>query len=493
MAKLKQQIPWLSAALIITVVSFGLVFGTGGTVAAQAVRVAQAGGANQIFRSDLVVESGQVMQGDVTVYDGDVRIDNGGQIQGSLVVYRGDIQIEAGASVGRDVTSFSGDVMIDGQVGGDVASWSGDVDLAATARVEGGISVLSGEIHRDQGAYVGGNVAQGPHLRLPRMPNPEFPAPPNTVVDRSFGFFGWIGQLFLRLISAALLTALAALLVGVLVSARPELVSRVRGKMNENLALSFVVGLLANLALLFLAGLLSVTLCLLPIALIPILLLLGVNLVGWSAVSQVVGERITAYVKQPVQPALTAAVGAVALTGVVTLLWAMGGCFRFAGFLAVLGVASFGTGAVLLPWLNRERPAGEPPVRTAPTGEPPAGPRRGPAPAAPITPAAETVQPAAAASSDEAILKDDLAEPLDYVTAQDVLAAQAEEIQDDDFARIKGIGLVFEQRLKNAGIRTFGELAITTPERIAEIIGWPVERVLRSDINGQARYFSENR
>jgi predicted flap endonuclease-1-like 5' DNA nuclease len=512
MAKLKQQLPWLSAVLIVTVLSLGLVFGLGGTVEAQAFapqppvpaipvqfgpespRLAQAGGSNQVFRGDLDVEPGQVMRGDVTVYDGDVHINDGGQIQGNLVVYRGDIQIEAGGRVGGDVTAFSGDVQLDGQVGGDVASWSGDVDLASSARVEGGVSVLSGDIRRAEGAYVGGSVAQGPHLRLPRIPNPDFPAQPNTAVNRSGGFFGWIGQLFLRLIGAALLTALATLLVGVLVSARPDLISRTRGKMNESLALSFVVGLLANLVLLFLAGLLSVTICLLPIALIPILLIFGINLVGWSAVSQVAGERITGYVKQPVQPALTAAVGAIALTGVVTLLWAMGGCFRFAGFLALLGVASFGTGAVLLPWLDRGRLTGGPGGRTYTTGEPPAAPRSGPAaPSTASTPvASETAQPAAAVR-DEAVLKEELAEPLDYVTAQDVLEAQAEDVQDDSFVRIKGIGPVFEQRLKNAGIRTFGELAVTPPERIAEIIGWPVDRVERSDINGQARYFSENR
>jgi predicted flap endonuclease-1-like 5' DNA nuclease len=243
---------------------------------------------------------------------------------------------------------------------------------------------------------------------------------------------------------------------------------------------------------------------------VPILLLLGINLVGWTAVSQVVGERISTYVKQPVQPALTAAVGAVALTGVVTLLWAMGGCFRFIGFITVLGVVSFGTGAVLLPWLTGRRSDVMPPVRTYTTGEPPA------APSAPSTPARATTAEAAASGTAQsastsasvssgvssvastvgtegAALEDELAEPLDYVTAQDVLKAQAEDIQDDSFVIIKGIGPVFEQRLKNAGIRTFGELAITPPERIAEIIGWPVERVLRSDIAGQARYFSENR
>lgn len=500
MAKRKQQTRWLSAAVVVTVLSLVLVFGLDGqaqaqVAAPQAPRLAQAGG-EQIFRGDLVVEPGRVIDGDVAVYSGDVQVEEGGQIQGNLVIYSGDLEIRPGGSVGGDVTTFSGNIEIAGRVGGDVASWSGDVDLASTARVEGGISVLSGEIHREQGAYVGGSVAEGPQLRLPGAPSRELPVPPSTALrDRSVGFWGWIGQLFLRLIGAVLLTGLATLLVGVLAYARPELVSRVRGQMSENLALSFVVGLLANLVLLFLAGLLSATICLLPIALVPILLLLGINLAGWAAVSQVAGERISTWVKQPVQPALAAAVGAVALTGVMALLWAMGGCFRFIGFLAMLGVGSFGTGAVLLPWLSGRRTGGGPAVRTYTTGEPPAGP--GPAPAAPSTPAtAETAQRAASASSvgtGGAALEDELAEPLDYVTAQDVLAAQAEEVQDDSFVRIKGIGPVFEQRLKNAGIRTFGELAITPPERIAEIIGWPVERVLRSDINGQARYFSENR
>ncbi|MCC6166583.1 MAG: polymer-forming cytoskeletal protein, partial [Caldilineaceae bacterium] len=378
MAKLKQQIRWLSAAAVITVLSLVLVFGLDGQAQAQmaapqaprpaqpvqfgpgAARLAQAGG-EQIFRGDLVVEPGRVIDGDVAVYSGDVQVDEGGQIQGNLVVYSGDLEIRPGGSVGGDVTTFSGDIEIAGRVGGNIASWSGDVGLASTARVEGGVSVLSGEIRREQGAYVGGSVAKGPQLRLPGAPSRELPVPPSTALrDRSVGFLGWIGQLFLRLIGAVLLTALATLLVGVLAYAAPELVSRVRRQMNENLALSFVIGLLTNLVLLLLAGLLSATICLLPIALVPILLLLGINLVGWTAVSQVAGERVSAWVKQPVQPALAAAVGAVVLTGVMALLWAMGGCFRFIGFLAMLGVGSFGAGAVLLPWLSGRRTGGGP-------------------------------------------------------------------------------------------------------------------------------------
>ncbi len=526
MARLKQHIGWLSAAIVVTALSLGLVFGWSGGAQAQTIevgpeiplppspsivlppldgeapaRLAQ-GGSNQIFRGDLVVEAGRIMRGDIAVYSGDVRVEEGGQIEGDLVVYSGDIEIQPGASIGGDVTAFSGDIEIDGSVGGSVASWSGNVELSPSARVEGDISVLSGEIERAEGAYVGGDIVEGPQLRLPGRAERVVPAPapaaPVVVRDRDSGFFGWLGRLILRLLGALLVTALVVLLTGVLAYARPDMVRRARGRLNENVAMSFVVGLLANLVLLFLAGMLSITICLLPVALIPILLLFGINLAGWAVLSEIVGERITNYVKQPVQSALTVAVGAVVLTGLVALLWAFGGCFRFIGFLALLGVSSFGAGAVLLPWLNR-RAGGEPPTRPAGRGVPPAGPAGGAAPTAARGPVVTETAPdvsgpdVSGGGIDESVLREEVDEPLDYVTAQDFLAAQAEDVQDDDFTRIKGIGPVFDQRLKNAGIRTFGELAITSPERIAEIIGWPVDRVLRSDLPGQARYFSENR
>lgn len=40
----------------------------------------------------------------------------------------------------------------------------------------------------------------------------------------------------------------------------------------------------------------------------------------------------------------------------------------------------------------------------------------------------------------------------------------------DDFEPIKGIGKVYEQRLYNAGIRTYAALASATPEQLLEIV-----------------------
>jgi predicted flap endonuclease-1-like 5' DNA nuclease len=168
--------------------------------------------------------------------------------------------------------------------------------------------------------------------------------------------------------------------------------------------------MLANLVLLFLAGLLAITICLLPLALLPMLGLLALNVVGWAVASQIVGERIVSVSKQAVQPSLSILVGALVLTGVCALLWAMGGCFRPLAFLFVLAVSSLGTGAVMVPWINRRRSGGE-----AGNGGgddlPPRGPA-GPAPSGPV--------PSASAPSASTPVETDVAAPIDYVTAEEV-------------------------------------------------------------------------
>jgi predicted flap endonuclease-1-like 5' DNA nuclease len=58
--------------------------------------------------------------------------------------------------------------------------------------------------------------------------------------------------------------------------------------------------------------------------------------------------------------------------------------------------------------------------------------------------------------------------------------------QPDDFRQIAGIGAVFQQRLYDAGITTFVGLAGRSPEELAEILRWPVERVTRDRLIEQA-------
>jgi predicted flap endonuclease-1-like 5' DNA nuclease len=318
---------------------------------------------------------------------------------------------------------------------------------------------------------------------------------------------------------------------------RPQLIADTRKQLNENLALSAVIGAGVNLTIIFLASLLAITVCLLPLALVPILLLLAVNDVGWSVASQIVGERIVTVTKQDVQPALTILVGALFLTGVCALLWAFGGCFRFLAFLIIFIVSSLGSGAALVPWVKRSRGTGSsggangggvPPSE----GVPPSGPAPSGAPAVYDAPVVETdvaapidyvtaeevntaaeqqstempksrsragkraaeastrVESAAQEGASEETVEQDVAAPIDYVTAQEVITTET-VTEGDDFLQIKGIGPTYARRLKDAGYATFAQIAAASPEEIAAAIGWPVDRVRRSEVIDQAKVLAQ--
>lgn len=71
--------------------------------------------------------------------------------------------------------------------------------------------------------------------------------------------------------------------------------------------------------------------------------------------------------------------------------------------------------------------------------------------------------------------------------ARDAGRTESDDSTEDDLTRIQGIGETFDRRFKEAGVRTFVDLANMTPDAVSEIIGWSPERVQRDDLIGQAR------
>lgn len=490
---------------------------------------------NQLFQGDLRVERGQLIEGDTIVYSGNVWIESEAHIDGNLVVFSGNVEIEEGATVSGNVDLFSGNATIAGTVTGNLALWSGNVTLADSAFVGGDLSVLSGHIDRAPGAHVGGSLVEGPRFGFgngdtPRIFGfnfgPERVRPVETVASGPLTFVQWVGAFLARLLGAVLLTGFVAVLVGLAVHVRPDAIARVRTRLLDKPALSFVIGFAVNLILAFLGGLLALTICLLPIALVPMLALLAINLLGWAVLAQLVGNRFESYVQRPMESWMSAAVGAVIITSVFALLWAFGGFFRFLGNGILLFTASFGAGAVLLPWVMRvlepakrtgaanqtgaaQSAAATPPpasVTPAPTGgfeSPASAATTSPVTAptittpTPTTPIAtgteeagtaslqESIEERLAAASEESI---DTAPPdLDVSDIGGDAAGDAGAEQEDDFTELKGVGPVLDGRLKDAGIRTFRQLANLTAAEVAEIVGWSESRVASSKIVEQAR------
>ncbi|MEX1021267.1 MAG: polymer-forming cytoskeletal protein [Litorilinea sp.] len=462
---------------------------------------------NRLFQGDLRVESGQVIAGDTVVYDGDVWIEPEGRITGNLVVFNGDVDIEPGGTVGGNVDLFSGDITVSGTIDGNLALWSGDATLRDAARVGGDINVLAGEIARAPGATVGGRVLEGPNLGLtpPQVPTPfgfgfrdGGPRATDAAVSGPLIVIQWVGMLLVRLLGALLFTAFVAVVVGLTVHVRPDAVATVRKRMVEKSAMSFVVGLASNLILVFLGGLLAATVCLLPIALAPMLVLLAMNLLGWAALAQMVGARLESYTVRPMESWMWAGAGAVLITGGFALLWAFGGVFRFMGGTVLLFVASFGAGAVLLPWVMRV-------LKPKRTGKVVDSQPVEPVSADSVTPVAD----GAAGAQAGAILPEQVEKQIarmiweggpladidavgesagDVPADSESVAVEPDTVAtEDDFMQLKGVGPVIDGRLKDAGIRTYAQLAALSYAEIGEIVGWSATRVQRSEIVEQAK------
>jgi predicted flap endonuclease-1-like 5' DNA nuclease/cytoskeletal protein CcmA (bactofilin family) len=476
--------------------------------------VARAELSGEIYYDHVVIGNGEVHDGDVTVTAGNVLVEKGGMVEGALVVLSGNVAIQEGAVIEGDVTAWSGNVKIAGYVGGSIAAANGNVELAESAVVDGDVSVVSGKIVKASGAVVEGNIMRGPQLEMPwsapawgwgAFPG-AFQAPNLPPEPGNHTFWGWLAGLVFRLMLAVLFTGVAVVLTTALFTTRPDLLRAPYVRMVERSAHSFVVGLVVNLLLLMITLGLFSTCLLIPVGMVPGVALLALNVVGWTLVSRYVGERLAVYIKTPLQPGASLALGALLLTGVIALLWALDACFRPVAYLFWLLSSAFGVGAALLHWFKLD--GGAPLSSAQPDAKSPAAVNAtaADAPIVPVAasdesrmaepmivaspptaaePAASVVEPAPPASLEPS------KPPTSPVT--DISASTETPLETEvDFTIIIGIGPVFDRRLKAAGVHNFAQLASLTPEQIAAIIGWTPQRVLTDDLIGQARKLAES-
>lgn len=464
MNKLTHNTRWLLAAVIITLATLGLLFAP----AVQAADSAESAEWNsspdqRIFNEDLLVADGQVINDNVTVLNGSVTIRAGGIINGDLSVVRGDVDVA-------------------GQIRGNLAVVRGDASLAASARIEGDVSIVGGEVSRIDGAHVGGNFVGGAN----RGWQGQFENGSGTDANGAPQFRGqsdgrsWLVLFFWRLLRAVLWTLLITGLVVLIVWLAPAQVKQVTQTAEAEPALSFAVGLVVSLVITFLSMGLFATICLAPAGFLLSSLLAIVGLLGWAATASWIGEKLAALstngaltrIPVLVYVALTALI----LTGIAFFFWALLACI---GFVLGLLLVAPGVGGVLVTLARRTRRNNTGPV--LPFGGT----------------SVEQAQPEDGAGSDSPM-------PAPFVSGDDLGLTEAERTalqtgagmtsaEPADFTRLKGIGPTFDQRLKDGGITSFTALAALTPEEISAIIGWPPERVVRDEVREQAAALAEEK
>lgn len=298
--------------------------------------------------------------GGVVLIGQDWTLPAGETYRGNVAIVSGDATVEEGATLVGDLAVVSGNARVRGTVQGNVSVVSGDVYLGPKSVVLGDVALVMGEFHGQPGYVIRGDIVRST-VNIPLQGVPSVMWPQLLQIMRGSGAFDipqpgsprWflvrlfrlIGSIVGAFFTAIVLGAMAAFLVAVW----PEPIHRVAETAQKVPVPGFLIGLVGSITIAVFVIILTITICLIPFALLLTFGLLAAGVMGWAAIGSIVGKRLWEALDQPrTSDVLPAAVG----TFVISLLAAV----PCVGTLFGLIVGSVGLGAVVLSYFGTRVP-----------------------------------------------------------------------------------------------------------------------------------------
>jgi len=250
---------------------------------------------------------------------------------GEIITFGDDIVVQEAESI-HSAVSVGGNISVLGSVERDVVSVAGSVFLGEHSTVGGNVVSIGGSITRQDGAQINGDVTVVDMNILPTIASfiPDFVWPK---LPRHFGVYSFLAFLALALIIVAIM---------------PTTIGTVSSTAEKNLIASILWGCLGLILIVPLA--IGLLISILGIVLIPVeIVLVGCAfLLGYIAVIQLVGKKITIVLKHKNQPILIETV-----IGLV-MFWILG-LIPFFGWLVKSIAAFIGFGAIINTIIMRQR------------------------------------------------------------------------------------------------------------------------------------------
>jgi len=320
----------------------------------------------------------------------------------------------------------------------------------------------------------------------------------NATSSQASWFLVFLGKLVRAFLWTLLITGLVLLFAWLL----PKQVKAISGTAEKETALSFATGAIGIMGSGLLAAILTITICFALLALPLLALLALVLLCGWTVTCYWLGRRLDELVAGPGSsswnPLISVGISSLVVTGVTAFAWVIFPCL---GFIVALLVGSTGTGAVIV---HVARGSGRLPNGVLGGRQDDPGPDGEEASQGGISASESTADTAEAPATELPVLLADASEsPKREVTESSPPpsspAGGREEHTDitpearpvdsvpDDLTRIVGIGPTYAERLQDAGISTFSQIAALDAEEIAAVLGCPAARVERERLREQAR------
>ena len=504
-----------------------------------------------IIGDDLVLE-GQI-GGNLIVVGGDVDLIGTSRVGGNISVLGGDAEVGGASSIGGNVAIVGGDVDLTGtsRVGGNVSVLGGQIAQDPAAQVGGG---TSWKIYTNSVAHPNLYAAAPALAVLPDPPLAPQPLPAQERVagtlknevqaqialhrqaaleaaaeaqaqaalhreaalkaaaearsqatsNRTPWFLVFFGKIVQAFLWTLLITGLVLLVDWLL----PKQVEAITQTAERETALSFATGAIAVMGSAILVAILTITICFALLALPLLALLALVMLCGWTVTCYWLGRRLDELLagqgSLSLNPLFSVGLCSLVITGVTTFSWAIFPCL---GFIIALLIGSIGTGAVIV---HVARGSGRRSSGVSAGGSDAPGPTAvatapNSAEASPSDTPADTSQAHSPdlydmqAVANESIVEEPVGTEEEPSSPASVVPSYTEippvdsgaAAEPDDLTRLAGIGPAFSERLQDAGITTFSQLAALEEEHIAEALGWSASRVARERLRERAEELAD--
>ena len=507
---------------------------------------------NLLFIGDDLVLEGQI-GGNLVVVGGDVDLTASSHVGGNVSVIGGDADVSGTSVVGGNVAVVGGDVDLTGtsRVGGNVSVLGGRVTQDPSVYVGGG---TNWRIYTN-GAAQPNLYAAAPALAVlpdpPLAPEP-LPAPERVAAtlenevqaqialhrqaaleaaaeaqaqaalhreaalkaaaearsqatsNRTPWFLVFLGKIVQAFLWTLLITGLVLLVDWLL----PKQVEAITQTAERETALSFATGAIAVMGSAILVAILTITICFALLALPLLALLALVMLCGWTVTCYWLGRRLDELLagqgSLSLNPLISVGLCSLVITGVTTFSWAIFPCL---GFIMALLIGSIGTGAVIV---HVARGSGRRSSGVSAGGSDAPGPAAvatapNSAEASPSDTSADTSQAHSPdlydmqAEANESLVEEPVGSEEEPSSPASVVPSYTEippadsdaPAEPDDLTRLAGIGPVFSERLQDAGITTFSQLAALDEEKIAEALDWSASRVARERLRERAEELAD--
>lgn len=296
-----------------------------------------------VYADDGAPKGDQIIFGKSFVLESDEMLD------GNLAVFAGTVTLKDGATVTGDVFVAGGAVWVYGEVDGSVITMGGGAYISKDAVISGDVVVLGGGLNKEDGATIKGEVISslpdgaevfGPPV-LFRSQMPQFWVDFNPLWNIPKGLF-----------ESLIWAVMGALLVLFL----PVPTERVSKAIVSKPVLSAGFGLLTMIVLPFILLIFLITLILIPVMPLLLLVLVFALIFGWIASGYEVGRRIAELFRVQWAMPVSAGVGILILTIVAKAI----GSIECIGWIVPFVIVMLGLGGVIITRFgSRDHPSDE--------------------------------------------------------------------------------------------------------------------------------------